>query len=196
MKRPLGTKDNVMKRKPSRLRRAKTALLVIDIQDRLLPAIFEKERLVRNSVLLIKGATILGLPIFVTEQYRRGLGLTTLEIASAIAGFAPIEKVTFSSCGAPGLVTTLKQRGLIDVLLCGMEAHVCVLQTCLDLVGDGFNVFVVADAVSARNPENSRLAIDRMRSAGALIVSTEMVFFELLERAATDEFKQILALVR
>lgn len=185
-----------MKRKPSRLRRAKTALLVIDIQDRLLPAIFEKERLVRNSVLLIKGATILGLPIFVTEQYRRGLGLTTLEIASAIAGFAPIEKVTFSSCGAPGLVTTLKQRGLIDVLLCGMEAHVCVLQTCLDLVGDGFNVFVVADAVSARNPENSRLAIDRMRSAGALIVSTEMVFFELLERAATDEFKQILALVR
>lgn len=185
-----------MEKKPTRLRRANAGLLVIDIQDNLLPLIFEKERLVRNSVLLIKGAQVLKLPIFVTEQYRKGLGLTTPEIASAIAGFAPVEKVTFSSCGAPGLVATLKSSGITDVLLCGMETHVCVLQTCLDLLVDSFNVFVVADAVSARNPENTRLAMDRMRGAGALIVSTEMVFFELLERAATDEFKQVLALVR
>ena len=185
-----------MKQEPPRLKRAHAGLLVIDIQDKLLPFIFEKERLVRNSVLLIKGAEVLRLPVFVTEQYRKGLGVTTPEVASAIAGFAPVEKVTFSSCGAPGLNETLKAKGITDLLLCGIEAHVCVLQTCLDLVKDGFNVFVVADAVSARNPENTRLAMDRMRSAGALIVSTEMVFFELLERAATDEFKQILALVR
>jgi nicotinamidase-related amidase len=185
-----------MKQEPQRLRRANAGLLVIDIQDKLLPFIFEKERLVRNTVLLIKGAEVLKLPIFVTEQYRKGLGLTAPEIASAIAGFAPVEKVTFSSCGAPGLIETLKSKGITDLLLCGIEAHVCVFQTCLDLVRDGFNVFVVADAVSARNPENTRLAMDRMRGAGALIVSTEMVFFELLERAATEEFKQILALVR
>jgi nicotinamidase-related amidase len=185
-----------MKQEPPRLKRAHAGLLVIDIQDKLLPFMFEKERLVRNSVLLIKGAEVLKLPVFVTEQYRKGLGLTTPEIASAIAGFAPVEKVTFSSCGAPGLIATLKSKGITDLLLCGIEAHVCVLQTCLDLLKDGFNVFVVADAISARNPENTRLAMDRMRDAGALIVSTEMVFFELLERAATDEFKQILALVR
>ena len=185
-----------MKQKPIRLRRAKAGLLVIDIQEKLLPAIFEKERLIRNSSLLIKGAEILGVPIFVTEQYRKGLGLTTPEIASAIAGFAPVEKVTFSACGAAGLVSTLKSKSITDVLLCGMEAHVCVLQTCLDLVEDGFNVFVVADAISARNPENSRLALNRMSGAGALIMSTEMALFELLERAATEEFKQILSLVR
>src|ERR1043166_6286273 len=185
-----------MKQEPPRLKRAHAGLLVVDIQDKLLPFMFEKERLVRKSVFLIKGAEGLKLPVFVTEQYRKGLGLTTPEIASAIAGFAPVEKVTFSSCGAPGLIATLKSKGITDLLLCGIEAHVCVLQTCLDLVKNGFNVFVVADAISARNPENTRLATDRMRDAGALIVSTEMVFFELLERAATDEFKQILALVR
>src|SRR5262249_42685805 len=154
-----------------RLRRAHAGLLVIDIQDRLLPLIFEKERLVRKCELLIKGAEVLKLPIFVTEQYRKGLGLTTPELASAITGFAPIEKVTFSSCGAPGLIDTLKSKGITDLILCGIEAHVCVLQTCLDLVKDGFNVFAVADAVSARNPDNTRLAMDRMRGAGALIVS-------------------------
>jgi nicotinamidase-related amidase len=185
-----------MEQKTMRLRRAHAGLLVIDIQDKLLPFIHEKERLVRNSVLLIKGAEVLKLPVFVTEQYRKGLGLTAQEVASAITGFAPVEKVTFSSCGAPGLMAALKSKDVGDVLLCGMEAHVCVLQTCLDLLADGFNVFVVADAVSARNPENTRLAMDRMRGAGALIVSTEMVFFELLQRAATDEFKQILTLVR
>ncbi len=185
-----------MKQNPLRIRRAHAGLLVIDIQDKLLPFIFEKERLVEKCALLINGAEVLKLPIFVTEQYRKGLGLTTPEIASVITGFAPVEKITFSSCGAPGMMDTLKSKGITDLLLCGIEAHVCVLQTCLDLVKDGFNVFVVADAVSARNPENTRLAMDRMHDEGALIVSTEMVFFELLERAATEEFKRILALVR
>jgi nicotinamidase-related amidase len=180
-----------------RLRRTQAGVVVVDIQDRLLPQIFEKERLVQKTVLLLKGAAILSLPIFATEQYRKGLGVTAPEIAAAIKDFSPLEKVTFSSCGAAGFVEALKAKGTADVLLCGMEAHICVLQTCLDLLEQKqFRVFVVADAVSSRSEENTRLALERMRTAGAEIVSTEMVLFELLGRAATDEFKQILALVR
>src|SRR5438128_12089430 len=122
-----------MDSKSHRLTRAEAGLIVVDIQERLLPQIFEKERLIQNSVLLLRGAAILGLPVFATEQYRKGLGATAPEIASAIAGFTPMEKVTFSACGAAGFNAALKARKVSDVLLCGMEAHVCVLQTCLDL---------------------------------------------------------------
>ena len=185
-----------MEQKIARLTRAKAGLLVIDIQEKLLPLIFEKERLVQNCVRLIKAVQILRLPIFVTEQYQKGLGLTDTRIASAITGFAPSEKVTFSSCGAAGLLSAIKGSGLTDLLLCGMEAHVCVLQTCLDLLDQSFNIFVVADAISSRDPQNCRVALERMRAAGAVIVTVEMALFEMLERAATEEFKQILALVR
>ncbi len=185
-----------MQEKAQRLTRSKAGLLVIDIQEKLLPAIFEKERLVRNSIILIKGASILKVPVFATEQYRKGLGLTVPEIASTIAGFTPIEKVAFSACGAGGLMETFAEKNVSDVILCGMETHVCVLQTCLDLMASGRRVFIAADAVSSRTVENYRLGLDRMRDAGAVIVSAEMVLFELLGQAATEEFKQVLKLVR
>src|SRR2546421_8536730 len=118
--------------KSPHINRAKAGLLVIDIQDRLLPQIFEKERLIKNTLLMLKGAAILRVPIFVTEQYRKGLGLTAPEIAGAIANFAPMEKATFSACGAEGFDPALKEKGITDVILCGMESHICVLQTCLD----------------------------------------------------------------
>jgi len=185
-----------MAEKPIRLDRSKAALVVVDIQERLLPQIFEKERLVANAVLLIKGAKALGLPIVVTEQYRKGLGATVPEVAGAISEFAPLEKMSFSSCGADGFKEALRAKEIRDVLLCGMETQVCICQTCLDLLGDGFRVFVVADAVSSRTEENRRLGIERMRDAGAVIVSVEMALFELLERSGTPEFKKILELVR
>jgi nicotinamidase-related amidase len=185
-----------MQNKPERLARTATGLLVVDIQARLLPAIFEKERLVQNAVRLIRGAGVFGLPIFVTEQYPMGLGPTVPEVAAAVPSFAPIEKLTFSSCGAPGFTDALRARGLTSLLLCGIEAHVCVCQTCLDLLEEGFSVFVVADAVASRTPENQRLGVERMREAGAVIVSTEMALFELLGAAGTSEFKQILTLVK
>jgi nicotinamidase-related amidase len=185
-----------MNSKPKRLDRTGTGLLVVDIQEKLLPQIFEKERLIRQSGTLIQGANVLKIPIFVTEQYRKGLGLTTPELASMIQDFEPIEKETFSACAAEGLVQKLKALNLRDILLCGMESHICILSTCLDLLESGFQVYVVADAISARNPENTRLALERMRDSGAIISSTEMVLFELLERAATEEFKQVLKLVR
>jgi nicotinamidase-related amidase len=185
-----------MNLKIQRLDRAATALLVVDIQERLLPQIFEKERLVRESARIIQGAAILKIPIFITEQYKKGLGLTVAEISSLIKEFAPIEKETFSACGAEGLVEKFKSRNIRDILLCGMESHICILNTCLDLLAENFNVFVIADAISARNPDNTRLALERMRDSGAVVASTEMALFELLERAATDEFKEILKLVR
>jgi nicotinamidase-related amidase len=179
-----------------RIARARAGLVVLDIQERLLPAIFEKERVVQNTVRLLKGAAVLGLPIIVTEQYRKGIGPTVPEIARAIPGFAPLEKLTFSACGAPGFLEALAAKGLTDLALCGIEAHVCVSQTCLELLDRGFRCFVVADAISSRTAANHHLAAERMRQAGAVIVSTEMLLFELLERAGTPEFKQVLALVK
>jgi len=179
-----------------RITRTHAGLVVLDIQERLLPAICENARVVQNAVRLLKGAAVLGLPIIVTEQYRKGIGATVPEIAGVIAEFAPLEKLTFSACGAPGFLEALAARGLTDLALCGIEAHVCVSQTCLDLLDRGFRCFVVADAISSRTAANHRLAVERMRQAGAVIVSTEMLLFELLERAGTDEFKQVLALVK
>jgi nicotinamidase-related amidase len=185
-----------MPNRPLRVQRANAALVVVDVQERLLPAIFEKERVVENTVRLVKGASILGVPVLTTEQYRKGLGPTVPEVAAAVPGFAPIEKLSFSACGAAGFATALKASHASDAILCGIEAHVCVTQTCLDLVDEGFRVLVAADAISSRTPGNYRIGVDRMRAAGAVIVSTEMMLFELLEQAGTDEFKQVLALVK
>ena len=185
-----------MSARPAKIRRATAGIVLVDLQERLLPAMFESERLVQTVSCLLKGATILGLPIFVTEQYRKGLGSTIPEITQLIAGYAPFQKSTFSACGAEGFVCALEEKHLTDVILAGIEAHVCVTQTCVDLLAEGLSVFVVGDAVSSRTPENQRMGLERMRHAGAIIVSTEMILFELLEKAGTEEFKQVLALVK
>ena len=179
-----------------RINRRKAGLLVIDVQERLLPEMFGKENLIQNCVRLIQGATVLGLPIFSTEQYRKGLGTTVPEIATALGSAPAWEKLDFSACAADGLLPSLQGRGVSDVVLCGIEAHVCVCQTCLDLLASGHRAFVVAGAIASRTEQNQELAIERMRAAGAAIVSTEMILFELLERAGTDEFRRILELVK
>jgi nicotinamidase-related amidase len=185
-----------MQQHSRRISRAGAGLIVIDVQDRLWPVIVEKDRLLENLVRLVKGAVILGLPIVVTEQYPKGIGATVAELAAALPAGTPIEKLTFSAWGVPAFGEALRARGITEPILCGIEAHVCVCQTCLDLLDAGLRPFVVADAVSSRTAENCRLALERMRTAGAIIVSTEMILFELLERAGTPEFKQILALVK
>jgi nicotinamidase-related amidase len=185
-----------MQKQSHRLTRARAGLVVVDVQERLLPAIFERERVLQNVVRLIKGAAVLQVPIFATEQYRKGLGATAPEVAAAIPGFTPMEKLAFSACGASGFVPALESKQVSDAVVCGIEAHVCVTQTCLDLLDKGFRVFVAADAVSSRTQENYRIGLERMREAGAVIVSTEMMLFELLGQAGTPEFKQILELVK
>ena len=190
------SKRPILNIEPRRIQRTQAGLVVVDIQERLLPAIFEKERVAQNAMRLIQGAAMLGVPVFATEQYRKGLGATVAEVAVVIPGFTPMEKLTFSSCGAPGFMEALQTKGVKDVILCGIEAHVCVSQTCLDLLDRQYRVFVVADAVSSRTAENHRCGVERMRDAGAVIVSAEMILFELLERAGTDEFKKVLELVK
>ncbi len=176
--------------------RPHAALVVVDIQERLLPAMSAAEQMLGNVVRLVKAADILKVPLLVTEQYPKGLGPTAAPLRAAANSFTPLEKLTFSACGAPGFMDALKARRASAAILCGIEAHVCVLQTCLDLLQQNLSVFVVADAVSSRTPENARLGLDRMRDGGAAIVSTEMVLFELLGRAGTPEFKQVQALLK
>lgn len=185
-----------MEHQTHRIVREQAALAVIDIQERLLPAIHGAELVAQNALRLIRAAAVLKLPIVATEQYRKGIGPTVPEVSAAIPQFAPIEKLAFSCCGADGFLESLQAKGIRDVILCGIEAHVCVSQTCLDLLDQGFRPFVVADAISSRTPENFRFGVERMRAAGAVIVSTEMILFELLGCAGTDEFKQILPLVK
>jgi nicotinamidase-related amidase len=179
-----------------RLSRTQTGLIVIDLQERLLPAMAEPQKAVQNSVRLAKGFGLLNLPVWATEQYRKGLGATVPEVASAITGFAPIEKLSYSVTGAPGCLDSLKAAHLQDVVICGIEAHVCVCQSALDLLDAGFRVFAVADATSSRVPDNHRIGLERMRDAGAAIVSTEMVLLELLQEAGTPLFKQMLPLIK
>ena len=178
-----------------RINRRKAGLVVVDIQERLLPAIFEKERVVQNAVRLIRAAQVLSVPVLATEQYRKGLGATVAEVAAAMAGFAPLEKLTFSSCGAPAFAKALQAHGVKDVILCGIEAHVCVQQTAIDLMKDYF-VYVVADAIGSRHRHDHKVAVERLRDCGAVITTVESAVFELLRQAGTDQFKQVLPLFK
>lgn len=178
------------------LNRNKSALLVIDIQERILPVIFEYERVVQNSIKLIKGFKTLGLPVYFTEQYPKGLGPTSAQIKEALEDAKPIEKMSFSCSGAPRLSDELKNRNIEQVVLCGVESHVCVMQTALDLIANGFQVHVAADAVSSRREFDFNIALNRMRSNGAEVTLTESVLFELLEVCGTDQFKSISKLVK
>jgi nicotinamidase-related amidase len=174
--------------------RGDTALLVVDVQDKLVPKIAHKERVVWNVRRLIDGAKILGLPVIGSEQYPKGLGPTVADVAARL-GPVP-SKLTFSCGGCSGLFDTLRDRGIHKILVCGTEAHVCVAQTVFDLLADGWRVYVAADAVGSRFEIDYRTAIGRMDSAGATLTTVEAALFEWCEAAGTPEFKQISQLAR
>jgi nicotinamidase-related amidase len=178
------------------LDRDDAVLLVIDIQERLAAAMSERERVVANTAHLIAGAKLLGVPVVHTEQYPKGLGPTVPELRAALAPAPAIEKLTFDCCGERSFAPALEQTGRSSVIVCGMETHICVLQTVLGLLAGGLTVHVAADAACSRNPENARLALDMQRDAGAVVTCTETVLFQLLGRAGTPEFKAIQARIR
>ncbi|SMH60259.1 hydrolase [Azospirillum agricola] len=179
------------------IRAEESVLVVVDVQARLLPAIHESGRVLRNAGILLKAAGALSVPVLLTEQYAKGLGETVEPVRAALpAGTPTIEKITFASTGEPAFVAALEGLRRRSVVLCGTEAHVCVLQTALGLLRLGYTVHLVADAVSSRTPANHAAAIDRLRAAGASIVTTEMVVFEWLERAGTPVFKTVSALIK
>jgi|SRR5215469_10882187 len=170
------------------------ALIVIDIQEKLLPPIFEKERLVRNAQLLIRLAGILKMPTLMSTQYSKGLGNTIPDIASMLPDVEPLEKMAFSCFGSDVFCSALKRvpGNRNTVLLCGMESHICVAQTALAALREGYLVHVSADAVSSRTELNWKIGLDRMRAAGAVISSTEMMIYEALRSSGTSEFKDML----
>ena len=178
------------------IQRAASLLLVVDIQEKLAPAIHDSEQVTANSVRLLEGARLLGVPAFVSEQYVKGLGSSVAEIRAAAVDAQFFEKTHFSCAAEPGVVEMLRATGRQQILLTGTETHVCVLQTALGLLAAGFEVFLVADAASSRTPENRQAAIERLRAAGVHIVTTEMVLFEWLHRAATDDFRALLPLIK
>lgn len=170
------------------------ALLVIDIQEKLLPPIFHKEELVRNSQLLIRAAGILKIPTLMSTQYAKGLGGTVPEIASLLPGVETIDKTMFSCFGSDVFCSVLKRLPTerATLLLCGMESHICVAQTALAALRDGYVVHVASDAVSSRTEWNWKIGLDRMRAAGAVISSTEMMIYELMRASSSAAFKELL----
>ena len=173
-----------------------TALLVIDIQQRILPVINNYQRVVDNTIKLIKGFKVLGLPIFYTEQYSKGLGSTVQSIVDELGDIKPFDKMSFSCSGAGNLFDELRSKNLLQVVVCGIEAHVCVQQTVLDLLENGFQVNLAADAVSSRKEIDYNTAIDRMRYHGAEVTTTESILFELLDICGTSQFKEISKVVK
>ena len=181
-----------------RLRREGALLLVVDVQERLLPAMFEAERVARYGVLLARAARRLDIPVVVTEQYPEKLGPTVAPLREAMGEFMPIAKMLFSACTDETMrnLNALREGGRTSVLLCGLETHVCVTQTALDLREAGFTVFVPADAVSSRYESDKKAGLERMRGAGAILCSTEMAVFELLREAGTPDFKALLPFIK
>jgi nicotinamidase-related amidase len=178
------------------IERNKAQLLIIDMQERLLPAMAAPERTLKNAVILAKAARTLDLPLTVSEQYPKGLG-HTVEALKAEIGNIPIEeKLEFSCWRNARLKERLTVQGRAQIVVLGIEAHVCVLQTAMDLKGAGFQVFAVADAMSSRADTSQAAAQERMRQADIFIATTEMVVFEALGAAGSAEFKQFSALIR
>jgi nicotinamidase-related amidase len=178
-----------------KLDRSRTALVVVDVQEAFRPAVLGFEQVARNVATLVRGARILGLPTIVTEQYPQGLGHTVAEVSEHL-DVTPIEKVAFSAVDADGFPGALHGTERDQVLLCGIEAHVCVNQTAQDLIADGREVHVAQDAVSSRTADNRALGLHRMERSGAVATSVETALFELLRQAGTPEFKEVQALVR
>ena len=181
-------------RSPELMSRSDSALLVVDVQEKLVPAIATAGRIVWNVRRLIDGASLLGLPVVASEQYPQGLGPTVPELASRLE-HRPA-KLGFSCRELPELFAGLRRQNVEKLLLCGIETHVCIQQTALDLLADGWRVYVAADATGSRHDLDHQVALRRMESSGAVITTAEAALFEWCQAAGTPEFKQISRIVR
>jgi len=171
-------------------------LLVIDIQSKLNPVMFDAGRAPQGAAKLLLGADILNIPAIVTEQYSKGVGPTVDDLQDFMPEGSPMEKNTFSCMRDEPFTERLQSLDRKQAVICGIEAHICVLQTALQLIEQGYDVFAVEDATASRTPENHRAGLERIRHAGGNIVTTEMVLFEWLQKSGTPEFKQISQLIK
>lgn len=173
-----------------------SALMIIDVQGRLAGLMHEADDLIKEINIMIKAADILDMPIIWMEQYPKGLGHTVEAIKNNLPGHQAIEKITFGGCGCDDVMKALKDTDRNQVIVTGIEAHVCVYQTVLGLLEEGYQVTVNQDAISSRKPSNKSLGLERMKDAGAIKTSTEMILFELMQTAEHLNFKQISSLLK
>ena len=192
---PHETEPQCLLRSPELMNSDDTALLVIDVQQRLVPAIHEAARVVWNCRRLLDGAAALGLPRMATEQNPAKLGTTEAELASRLSAPAAA-KMDFSCLECRSVMPTWREAGITRIALCGIEAHVCVQQTALDLLAEGWCVYVAADAVGSRRKFDWQIALRRLEACGATITTTEAMLFEWCRRAGTPEFRRISELVK
>ncbi|MBN1952665.1 MAG: isochorismatase family protein [Bacteroidales bacterium] len=179
-----------------RINRENTIALVIDLQDKLVPTAANSKELISSSICLLKGLKLLKIPILVTQQNTKGLGPTIPEINKTIGNFSYIEKMTFSCYREPAFIRVLNRIGKRNVIIMGLETHVCILQTTLDLLYNNFNPVIVHDCVGSSSETDKEVAIWRMRDVGSVITTCESILFELFREAGTDEFKELLKLVK
>ena len=179
-----------------RILKERSVGLVIDIQERLYPHIDQHELLLQNTGILLNGLKSLEVPVLITEQYPKGLGSTLEEVKLNLSEFDPIEKISFSCCDEATYLKALISSGRNQVIICGIETHVCVMQTVIDLLERDFIPVVVADCVSSRRAADKHIALERMRQEGAIISSYESILFELARVAGTETFKTISKLVK
>jgi len=179
-----------------RIKKENTIGVVVDIQSRLYPYIQDHDGLTKNNRILIQGLRILNIPIVVTQQYTKGLGDTIPEIAEVLGDYKHIEKTAFSCCYEPRFNEDLALASKMYVIVTGIEAHVCVMQTVNDLIGQGYIPVVVEDCIGSRNPNDKNMAVERMRQSGAIITTYESILFELLKYSGTDQFREISILLK
>ncbi len=179
-----------------KINREEAVLVLIDFQERLMPAMKGHDDLEEATIKLAKGCRILGVPVLVTQQYTKGLGPTIPGIDEALGEYEPVEKTAFSAMGEPAFVEALKNTGRKSVILAGIEAHVCVLQTALDLIDAGYTVFLVNDCVASRSNTDRKFAQRRIAESGAVGTTFESVLFEILKGSRQEGFKEISSLVK
>jgi len=181
---------------PNRINLSDTISIVIDVQERLFPLIYENEKLEHNLVRLIKGLKALNVQLIVTQQYTKGLGGTIQPVSEVLGEFTHLEKTSFSCCGDETIMSSVKNSGKKYVVLMGIESHVCVFQTALDLLDNGFIPVLIEDCVSSRNPNDKKIAVSRIRNAGGIISTYESILFELTVVSDTEQFKSISKIVK
>ncbi len=173
-----------------------TALVVLDVQERLMQVMGQKERVIDSIIKLLHLSRLFHLPLVLTEQHPRWLGLTLPEIRELLPAYDPVEKMDFNCCNVDLFNTRIESTGVNSIIVVGVETHICIFQTCVSLLKRGYRVYVPQDAVDSRTRENWEVGLNLMRDSGAVIASTETVVYQILERVGTKEFKEMLKIIR
>ncbi|HPC35301.1 MAG TPA: hydrolase [Candidatus Marinimicrobia bacterium] len=179
-----------------KLKNERSVLVIIDVQTKLLSVMYNYPLLLENLKKLVRGSQILDIPIIYTEQYPTGLGPTHPEIASLLSNTPPIIKMAFSCCSEDNFMNEIHKINRDQIIICGIESHICVYQTCRDLIDKKFEVHLVTDCIASRKPENTQLTINKLLAYGVHPTSVEMALFEMLKDASNDAFKQIAKIIK